>query len=274
MLEYPEAVVLSRQVNEYLKGKQVINVVPAHSPHKFAFFYQDPENYKQLLMGKKVTDTKAYGGFIEISLEDTVLLLGDGVNLRLFQKGEKLPEKHQLLIEFEDDLVLICSVQMYGGIYAFKKGENDNKYYKIAKEKPAVLSDEFNFNYFNNLISENSGKLSLKAFLATEQRIPGLGNGALQDILFNAGFHPKKKLDSLDEDDKKALFSSIKGTIEKMITAGGRDTESNLFNQPGGYKSILCKNTVSKPCAVCQDPIKKEAYLGGSIYFCSTCQKL
>jgi hypothetical protein len=29
-------------------------------------------------------------------------------------------------------------------------------------------------------------KLSLKALLATEQRIPGLGNGVLQDILFKA----------------------------------------------------------------------------------------
>jgi formamidopyrimidine-DNA glycosylase len=31
-------------------------------------------------------------------------------------------------------------------------------------------------------------------------------------------------------------------------------------------------NTVGKPCSVCRTFIKKEAYLGGSIYICDGCQ--
>jgi formamidopyrimidine-DNA glycosylase len=110
--------------------------------------------------------------------------------------------------------------------------------------------------------------------LATEQRIPGMGNGVLQDILFNAKMHPKKKVNTLARTEKEALFDSIKDTISAIAAQGGRDTELDLFGCPGGYKTILCKNTVNKPCPICGTGIKKEAYMGGSIYYCEKCQRL
>jgi formamidopyrimidine-DNA glycosylase len=109
--------------------------------------------------------------------------------------------------------------------------------------------------------------------LATEQRIPGLGNGVLQDILFNAKVHPKRKLKDISDYEINNIYKSIIKTIKDMDTKGGRDTEKNLFGEPGGYKTILSKNTVGKPCTVCGTLIKKEAYMGGSIYYCPECQK-
>ncbi|MPN41800.1 Formamidopyrimidine-DNA glycosylase [bioreactor metagenome] len=64
-------------------------------------------------------------------------------------------------------------------------------------------------------------KLSVKALLATEQRIPGLGNGSLQDILFNARIHPKKKVTTLTDNEKEQLFYSIKATLQEMVDKGG-----------------------------------------------------
>jgi formamidopyrimidine-DNA glycosylase len=117
-------------------------------------------------------------------------------------------------------------------------------------------------------------KLSLKALLATEQRIPGLGNGVLQDILFNAGMHPRKKAGTLSEKERGILFDSLKKTLSEMTAGGGRNTELDLFGRPGGYRTILSKNTAGKPCPVCGAVIKKEAYLGGSIYYCENCQAM
>jgi len=54
-----------------------------------------------------------------------------------------------------------------------------------------------------------------------------------------------------------------------MTAKGGRDTESDLSGKPGGYKTKLSKNTVGQPRAVCGTLVKKEAYLGGSIYYCA-----
>lgn len=273
MIELPEAVVLAKQIGKAVTGKRIKKVTAARSPHKFAWYYGDPKEYHGLLVGKAIGTSVSYGGFIEIPVSDAILLFADGVTLRYFAAKEALPERHQLWIEFEDGSSLIGSVRMYGGLWAFPTGTFDNKYYWIAKEKISPLSKAFNGTYFNSLFNEKTSTLSLKALLATEQRIPGFGNGVLQDILFNAKMHPKKKVKALSNNDKEELLDSLKLTLTKMVDGGGRDTEIDLNGRPGGYKTVLSRNTVNKPCLVCGTIIKKEAYMGGSIYFCPTCQK-
>ena len=85
--------------------------------------------------------------------------------------------------------------------------------------------------------------MSVKAFLATEQRIPGLGNGVLQDILQQAGLHPRRKIGSMTEAYRKRMYESVVGTLEKMTAAGGRDTEKDLFGNKGGYQTLLSEMT-------------------------------
>jgi formamidopyrimidine-DNA glycosylase len=274
MIELPEAIVLAKQIDATVAGKRIKNVTAAKSPHKFAWYYGDPKDYPGLLVGKVIGTAASYGGFVEIPASDATLLFGDGVNLRYYEAEEVLPDKHQLLIEFEDGSSLVGSVQMYGGLWAFPAGRFDNKYCQIAKERISPLSKAFNGTYFESLFSEKTSKLSLKAFLATEQRIPGLGNGVLQDILFNAEMHPKRKINTLSNEDKKKLLDSLKLTLTQMVDGGGRDTETDLLDKPGGYKTVLSRKTVNKPCLVCGTVIKKAAYMGGSIYFCPTCQKI
>ena len=275
MIEIPEANVLSMQLNETVTGKRIKNVTTLQSPHKFAWFYKDPENYKSMLIGKVVTKAEAVAGYVEITVEDVVLLFGDGVNLKFHGIEEKRPQKHQLLVEFDDFTALSASVQMYGGLWCFNVGEFDNSYYLNARKSISPISDEFIREYFNEILSASGAeKLSTKALLATEQRIPGLGNGTLQDILFNAKIHPKKKVYSFTEDDKENIYNSIKSTLKEMTQQGGRDTEKDLFGNLGGYITKLSKNTANKPCKVCSTPIIKEAYMGGSIYYCPKCQKV
>ena len=275
MIELPEAFNLSNQLNDTVSGKRIAEVTAVHTPHKLAWYYGDPSAYSDLLVGKTVDVASPFGSMVEIKAEDANILFGEGVNIRLHDKVEKCPAKHQLLIEFDDHSALSLSVQMYGGVGAFAEGELDNDYYRVAKEKPSPLTPAFDKAYFCAIVSPpNVQKLSLKGLLATEQRIPGLGNGILQDILFNAKLHPKKKVGSLSDGDKEALFDSLKTTISAMASGGGRDTERDLFGNPGSYKTILCKNTVNKPCSICGTMIKKEAYMGGSVYYCDKCQEL
>lgn len=117
-----------------------------------------------------------------------------------------------------------------------------------------------------------SGNTSMKAFLATEQRIPGLGNGVLQDILLAAGLHPKRKISGMTEERRRKIYDAVQGTLERMTAAGGRDTEKDFFGRKGGYQTFLSKKTVGKPCPYCGNPIQKMNYLGGTVYFCPFCQ--
>jgi formamidopyrimidine-DNA glycosylase len=275
MIEMPEAVVLAQQINEAVKGKRIQKVEAAKSPHKLAWYHGKPEAYHGFLTGKTVGNAIGIGSFVQINAEEAVILLSEGINLRYHNQQEERPKKHQLLIEFDDGTAISASVQMYGGLQCFSEGAVEDKYYKQAQEKPSPLTDAFTEAYFDSIVSApGAEKLSAKALLATEQRIPGLGNGVLQDILFNAGIHPKKRVKMFTEEEKKTLYESIQTTLADMTARGGRDTEKDLSGSPGGYITKMSKNTANSSCPVCGAIIKKEAYMGGSIYYCSSCQKL
>ena len=274
MLEIPEAAVIASQINDTIVGKTVKEVVVGKSPHSFAWYSGEPELYEKLLIGKSVDRAVNHAGMVEIHLQDERLLFSDGVNLRYHAMLDEQPAKHQLLLQFTDDSSTSASVAMYGGLSCFHVGDFENPYYQAAAEKPTPLCDQFTEEYFLSLFTAELEKKSMKAFLATEQRIPGLGNGVLQDILFLAGLHPKRKVNTITIEEKQALYNVIRTILQKMIDQGGRDTERDLFGQSGKYLTLMSKNTVGSPCKECGSIIQKQAYMGGSVYFCPTCQPL
>lgn len=276
MLEIPEAAVLARQMNTSLAGKSIERVSAASSPHKFAWYHGDPADYPVRLAQNSIVSASPTGGMVELKLTRSTLLFTDGVNLRFLKSVLEAPQKHQLLLEFSDGSALSASVQMYGGLSCWMNDEIfENPYYQVAREKPSPLEESFNEQYFEKLIStEDVRTLSLKAALATQQRIPGLGNGALQDILWKAKLHPRRKVNTLTPDEYHALFSSLKMTLAEMTQLGGRDTEKDLYGNAGGYPVVMSSKNNAAPCPLCGTPIVKEAYLGGSIYFCRQCQRL
>ena len=275
MIEIPEAVNLSKQLSERLAGKEIASITAAGSPHKFAWYYGDPDRYAELVVGRTFSGARPVAGFVEGEAGEVRFLFSEGINLRYNEEGSAPPKKHQLLLEFTDGSSLSASVQMYGGVGAFREGECDNNYYHMSLEKPSPLSSDFTWSHFKSIATDPSvAKLSAKALLATEQRIPGLGNGVLQDILFGARLNPRTKISTLDTDALKALYASIKTTLKTMAAQGGRDTELDLYGNPGGYATIMSRRNVGEPCPECDTTIVKAAYMGGSVYFCPTCQPL
>jgi len=273
MRELPEAHAIAAQMNTFVQGKQIAAVTAAASPHKFAWYYGDPQEYSGRLCGRTVGVSRTVGSFVEITVEDTTLLIGDGAVLRLHRAGEKRPLKHQLLLEFADGDALSGTIQMYGGFWCFPAGAFDNQYYQVAQQKPSPLADSFDRQYFTGILDDPAAqKLCAKSLLAAEQRIPGLGNGVLQDLLFTAKIHPRQKLTELTPAERDALFTAVKSTLAAMTGQGGRDTETDLFGNPGGYRTVMSRFTVNTPCPACGNLIRKEAFMGGSIYFCPQCQ--
>lgn len=272
MLEIPESRVISAQLSQTITGKTIQKVAANTSAHKFTFYTGDPESYSALLVGKKVEAVAPLAGQIEISAGDMKLVFSDGVNVRYFSPGDSAPEKHQLRLDFQDGSFIICTIQMYGFLAAFQDGTSDNPYYLAARDKPSPLAEAFDRPYFDQLLAEAKQTLSVKALLATEQRIPGLGNGVLQDILFNARINPRTRLEALSPAEKHNLFHSVKSTLMEMTALGGRDTEKDLFGNAGGYRTKLSNKTLDKPCPACSGRIVREAFLGGNVYTCPACQ--
>jgi len=274
MNELPEAFTLAKQIQENMIGKTINSVIADASPHKFAWYHGEPSDYPERLIGNTINRAQAYGMMVEIALSRATLLFSDGVRLHLHPKASPVPKKHQLLLGFDDGTSLTASISMYGGLYCWVLSDTfENQYYDVAREKPSPLTDAFDEAYFQGILApEAVRKLSLKAALATEQRIPGLGNGTLQDILWNAKLHPRRKVNTLSDVELHDLFASLKQTLGEMTRLGGRSTEKDLFGEPGGYQVVMYAKNKGQPCPRCGGEIIKESYLGGSVYTCQTCQ--
>ncbi len=223
MLEIPEALARSREIEARWKGRAVRAVVAGATPHKLTWFYGDRARYADLLVGRTLDGAAALGGHVSLRLGEAELLLSEGVELRCHEPDAARPERHQLLVEFDDGSALTSLTRMYGGVGAFPAGTLDNPYYRVAREKPHPLSPGFDRAWFERLVgAPELARRSLKAVLATEQRIPGLGNGVLQDILYRAHEHPRRQMAALDAAARDRLYAAVVDVLGEMATGGGR----------------------------------------------------
>lgn len=270
MLELPETITISKQIEDNIAGKVIKQVLPPTKEHKFCWYSCEPAQYDSHIKKSKVQSAEGFGIYVEMIFDNGKrLCFNDGINIRLV-KQEDVPKNYQLLIEFDDETALCFTVSMYGAIM-LHDGNYDNEYYVKSRESISPFSDGFEAHYRSKLL-EAKPNLSAKAFLTTEQRFPGIGNGSLQDILFEAGIHPKRKIKTLSKIEEDKLYSSIISVLKKMTELGGRNTEKDIFGNKGGYEVKLSKNTLPSGCSLCGDQIVKETYMGGSIYYCPACQ--
>lgn len=270
MIEYPEGVHLAKQIEELMAGLCIQQVKGPTKHHKFCFFNSDVESYESNMIKKSILSAENFGIFVQCNLtEDWKFCFNDGVNVR-YLPASQIPKDYQLCLIFNNDYALVMTVAMAGGIYLFQH-DWDNEYYQLSKNSTSVLAPDFS-ELFQEKLSQCKPTLSIKAFLATEQRFPGVGNGALQDICFEARLHPKTKLFELSKEETERLLKSVVGVIKKITEQNGRSTEKDCLGQSGNYLVKLSKDTYKSGCPICGQQIIKEVFLGGAIYYCQACQ--
>ena len=277
MIEYPEAVTIARQITERLNGKRIVAGVRGNAPHKFAFYSGTPEEYANILQGKRMGQAEPHASLIKVSIDPGyVLLLGCGGERILYhESAATLPKKHQLMLQFEDDTYLTVSVQGWGFAQLWPCEAMAEKLHGDQGKIPP-LSDAFTYDYFNGLFDELKAgdPRAIKFFVISKPGVLGVGNGYLQDILFRAKLHPRRRAVEITKRERRALYKAIRATLQQAVDGCGRDTEHDLFDETGHYWKLLDSRTVGMPCPECGTPIEKISFLGGASYFCPSCQAL
>jgi formamidopyrimidine-DNA glycosylase len=275
MIELPEAVTIAGQMNEELKGKRISAIERGHTPHKFAFYTYPAEAYRSILENSVFAESNDHGNAILTQIgSDHVLVLGGGGERILYhQSAETLPKKHQLLLRFEDQTYLTVTVSGWGNVMLLQHDELvDHPHVGVKRVSP--LSELFTWEHFKRYFHdlEDDDSRSAKFFIVSKPGIWGVGNGCLQDILFQAKIHPRRKVLDLSLKERKALHRSAVEMLTQAVVLGGRDSERDLYNHVGGYQRIVHSRRVGEPCSRCKTPIEKIHYLGGACYYCSRCQ--
>jgi formamidopyrimidine-DNA glycosylase len=203
------------------------------------------------------------------------LQIGDTGGRILYHTDEgTLPKKRDLLVAFTDGSYISVAVQMWGFMRAYGAEEAKEHRSRVLAEARLpiedAVSEEDLFHFMGGW--EDKVRTSAKKFIISRKYVTGLGNGYVQDILWRAGIHPKRKMAALDTEELSRLLDAILSVAGDAVAAGGRNVERDLYNNPGGYAPALGKATLGEPCPRCLTPIEKFAFEGGACYVCPNCQ--
>ena len=264
-------------------------MVANQNPHGFVWFATEPQYafapreisnkqatlYEKLLTGQKILKSNVIAHYNYLYVGDRALIFNT-LSVRYYGANEKEPKRHQLYLVLDDGSSLSFCGSLGGPLFLY---EVDKKALDAHDELSSVLSDNFTQTSFLDLIKNTDlTKLqpskSVKCFLATKNRIPGLDNIILHEILWEAQVNPKSMMAAIGADAYKRLYMAIKKVFPVAIAAGGLDTKKDLYGNYGGYITKASKHTLGKPCKRCGDLIIKEAYMGGSVYYCPQCQPI
>lgn len=275
MMELPEAVTMAGQMDAELRGRRIAEAERENSPHKWVFYNRPREDYERLLLGRVIGRSRAEGSHVDTSLSGRLTLqLGDGgERILLHAEGAPLPKKYHLLLRFEDGGVLTVSVQGWGAVRLFDAAQLRAW---LAKEPPGVspIGKQLTYDRFKRITEAYTAECDkpVKAFLVNRPTIRGIGNGYLQDILFRAGLHPRRKVRTITPGERRKLYHAIRKVLAEAVAKGGRDDELDLFGRGGRYVRQMDRRVLGRPCPKCGATVEKIQFLGGACYLCPTCQ--
>jgi len=271
MLELPEVLSLSRQLDRELKGRTIAAAGRGNSPHKFAFFKPSEEELAKVLARRKIEAVRGDGKCITFDLERRASFCIAEMDGRILfhGKGAELPQKYQLLLSFTDGAALTATVGLWG---FFGVGVGIPPALVNQANTIDPLGREFTLGRLEKLFEEYpKPNHALKAFLVNRPRIRGFGNGYMQEMLFRAGLLPTRRVSSIDREERRRLYRAIRSVLAEATRKGGSADACDIYGRPGRYVKALGARV--KTCTVCRTPTARKSFLGGATYYCPRCQK-
>ncbi len=273
MVELPESLLISKQINKELKDKIIKDMVVNNTSPKTLFVYPSIDLLEQNLKNAKVTSSYAKGKWIFVEFDNNLILSTApemGAEILYHSSKETLQKKYHFLFEFKDESYLSLK---YSGFLLLRLGtmeeQEQSKY--PGKIGPTPLDKDFSEEIYLKLLES---KKMIKSILLEGTNLPGVSNFYLNEALYRAKIHPKSIASELEEEKKLVLLAEIRNVLSEAIKLGGRAERVNLFGKPGNFTRTIGPKEKGMPCPNCSSLIEKLLVGGTNSYICPSCQRL
>jgi len=117
---------------------------------------------------------------------------------------------------------------------------------------------------FREIVGKRRGMI--KSTLMNQSVIAGIGNIYSDEILFQAGIDPRKKIQDLSDKKLSQIYKSMRRVLKKTV-----EKKADPESFPRSY--IIPRREEGKKCPRCGGTVKKTKVNNRSTYFCPKCQK-
>jgi formamidopyrimidine-DNA glycosylase len=120
-------------------------------------------------------------------------------------------------------------------------------------------------------------RVRLKILLMDQRFLAGLGNIYADEALWEAGLHPLRCSDTLNEEEAERLHRAIRRVLEAAIARQGTTLPDQRYLLPDGRPGEFARHLSAygregQPCPRCGAPIARIRLGGRGTHFCPLCQ--
>ncbi len=207
--------------------------------------------------------TVLFDGGIELVLN--LMLAGRIQHRRPRDKAERYS---CITISLDDEASLnVCDEQQMAKVYVVRQG-NYVTIPKYEQHGVDILSADFTPAKFRELARQHARK-QVRVMINDHTVLASIGNAYADEILFDAGIHPKTFVGKLTGAELDRLHGSILSVIRWGIA------EVEKAGQPIQVKvrdHMKVRNRKGEPCPRCGAIIRREGVRGYDVFFCPKCQ--
>lgn len=272
MPELPEVETTVRGIRAALENR-VITGVWLDWPRGLAT--PDPETFQARVTGQKIRFVGRRAKYILIHLEADTLLVHLKMTGRLYVLPDDVQEHADQWVHFRFQLdngqqLRFSDSRKFGRVYLVEDVQT-----VTGKLGPEPLEDDFTLDVFLEQLKSRKG--IIKPLLLNQEFVAGVGNIYADEALHLAKIHPRRKAESLNANEKAALWSAIRYTLSKGLAREGASI--SWYRKPDGTKgqaqeSLLAYGQTGQLCQTCHEAMIEKIVIGQrGTHFCPNCQR-
>lgn len=279
MPELPEVETTKRGLKKEIAGLRILDVRTdlntkdkrkadtVANPKYFLFFRKTIKNKKILSV-----DRRAKNILINLSENKTILVHLKMTGYLFYGKNPDIKYAHVVFSLSNKYFLVLSDLRKFGKITLLNtKVAHDSKH--LNNLGPEPLDKKFTITNFKlRILKKPNGKI--KTVLMDQSIIVGIGNIYSDEILWQAGVNPERKVSGLKGSELGKIFKAIKILLKKGIDFGGDSMSDylNIYGLPGKFQlHHMAYRRTGEKCQKkgCPGFIKREVINGRSAHYCS-----
>ena len=147
---------------------------------------------------------------------------------------------------------------------------------RLSTIGPEPFGEEFRENGAEYLrVKLSSRRAQIKPLLLEQKVVAGIGNIYVDEILYDARLHPRRKANTLSGEEWGRLHAAILENLAAGVEHRGTTVRlyKDLLGRPGKHQDYLrVFEKHGKPCPDCGGKVVREKVGGRPSHFCPSCQ--
>ncbi len=274
MPELPEVETIKQHLRELVTGSLIMEVEVLDPG-----LVEQPstEEFELELEGDRISGTRRRAKHLIVELASGNLLvfqLKIGGQLLLVPPVEEPTSALMLVLHLDEDQRLFLRDETRFTRARLLNAEELEA--RLSALGPEPLEEEFKRNGVDYLQANlSSRRAQIKPLLLDQKVVSGIGNIYVDEILYDARLHPRRKANTLSGEEWGRLHAAIIANLGAGVEHRGTTVRlyKDVLGRPGEHQNYLrVFERQGRPCPDCEGKVVREKVGGRPTHFCPSCQ--